>query len=135
MARRKTKKAPAAARSLARFLPIAILIALVIFVGAVVSVYIISPEQGASHYPLAENASGCVPGQTRSCSVGNCSGTSLCLVDGTWGGCNWQRVCTPSSRLPCLQAGCAYAYKVCNPCGSGYGACSAQPPTSDSNAG
>jgi hypothetical protein len=131
MARRKTKKAPAAP-SLARFLPIAILIALVIFVGAVVSVFFMSPEPGVFHYPLAENATGCIAGQARNCSVGGCTGTSLCLEDGTWGSCNWQRVCTPGSTLPCLQDGCAYAYKTCNPCGSGYGDCNAsRPATSD----
>lgn len=130
MAGRKTRKE--AAQPFGRYLPIAILIALLIFVGAVVAIFFSSPEPGIFHYPAAENASGCVPGQVEGCSVGRCSGMSTCLQDGTWGGCNWQRVCIPGSRAPCLQNGCAYAYKECNQCGSGYGDCNAsKPATSD----
>jgi hypothetical protein len=131
MAGRKGKPAP----SLMRFLPLAMLLALLIFVGAVVMVYFMSPATGAFHYPVAENESGCAPGTARACSVGICSGMSTCLGDGTWGGCDWQRVCIPGSRAPCIQDGCAYAFKTCNPCGSGYGDCAAPASPTNSTAG
>ncbi len=126
MARRKSRGSAAekaAAPSIVRFLPIAILAALVVFVGAVVVVFFTSPEPGVFHYPLEENLAGCMPGQARGCTVGNCSGTSLCLEGGTWSGCRWEHVCAPGARIPCLKDGCSYAYRDCNACGSGYGDC------------
>jgi hypothetical protein len=125
MAGTKTKK-EVAAPSPMRYLPLMILLALVVFVGAVVGFFLLSPP--SLHYPVSQSPGGCVPGTMENCSIGSCGGTSFCLADGTWGGCTWQRVCTPGVRDACIQNGCAYAYKTCNQCGSGYGACA--PPNS-----
>ncbi|MDD5339922.1 MAG: hypothetical protein PHV13_01595 [Candidatus ainarchaeum sp.] len=121
MARKKGGKA-AGKPQFARLLPLAILAALVVFVGAVLTVFFSSPAPGVFQYPAEEQA-GCVQGTARACSVGNCTGTSVCLEGGTWGSCKWVRVCTPGARMACLQDGCSYAYRECNPCGSGYGSC------------
>ena len=67
----------------------------------------------------------CTTGQIKSCSVENCSGISTC-INGVWGSCTWQQVCTPGTQLPCLQYGCSYAIQKCNECGTGYNACSSQ---------
>lgn len=74
--------------------------------------------------PEPEPAGGpqCTEGQIKACSLGNCSGTSLC-VGGSWGGCRWERICPPGSRLPCINNSCVYALKECNECGTGYGPC------------
>lgn len=75
------------------------------------------------HYPVENGQEGyCVEGQTRDCAVGACNGTSTC-VNSRWGGCKWKTLCTPGTKAPCLEHGCAYAYKECNECGTGYGPC------------
>ncbi len=64
----------------------------------------------------------CKDGQTQYCTLGNCTGFSTC-IGGYWGGCRWDRTCTPGSRTPCLKDNCPYAIKECNECGTGYGPC------------
>jgi len=64
----------------------------------------------------------CSDGQIRNCTIRGCPGSSVC-VEGEWHGCKWDTICSPGSIEPCLSYGCAYAYKVCNECGTGYGQC------------
>ncbi|MBI5224041.1 hypothetical protein HY990_06505 [Candidatus Micrarchaeota archaeon] len=68
------------------------------------------------------SAPSCLDGQKQYCRVASCSGFSTC-VGGTWGGCEWVKVCNPGERIPCLKEGCSYAYKICNECGTEYGSC------------
>lgn len=107
-----------------RFLPLGLLALLVLTVAVVMAVFFGSSESGVVHYPPSgQQQAACQPGQARPCAVGNCSGTSACLGDGSWGGCTWAHSCEAGSRIPCLRDGCSYAYRECNPCGSGYGEC------------
>lgn len=110
--------------SVVRFIPLGLLALLVLTVAVVMAVFFGSPGPGVAHYPSSgQQQAACQPGQARSCAVGNCSGTSACLGDGIWGGCTWAHSCEAGSRIPCLRDGCSYAYRECNPCGSGYGEC------------
>ncbi len=77
------------------------------------------------HYPVEGGQETCTEGQTQSCRVGACTGISTC-TGGSWGGCKWKTVCTPGTKAPCTLQGCAYAYKECNECGTGYGPCVSQ---------
>lgn len=65
----------------------------------------------------------CKDGQTQYCRLGNCSGESVCM-GGAWGGCRWDRTCTPGTKATCLKNNCPYGLKECNECGTGYGPCS-----------
>jgi hypothetical protein len=101
--------------------PIALL--LIIALAAVLAVPFLSPASPPG--PGSGNASApvlCKDGQTRACSAGSCGGVSTC-VGGVWSGCKWPRVCVPGSKVSCIQNGCAYAFKECDECGSGYGPC------------
>ncbi|MFH0884841.1 MAG: hypothetical protein V1861_03970 [Candidatus Micrarchaeota archaeon] len=78
-------------------------------------------QAGATAPPsTAQHA--CKDGQTQYCKLGNCSGFSMC-TGGVWGGCRWERICSPGSMATCLENNCPYALKECNECGSGYGPC------------
>lgn len=79
-----------------------------------------SPPPAPGTLPGTQPA--CKDGLTQYCTVGNCSGLSTCAGN-AWGGCKWERVCTPGSKVPCLKNNCPYALKECNECGTGYGSC------------
>lgn len=66
----------------------------------------------------------CNDGETKPCSAGDCNGTSTCS-GGEWGGCRWVQSCTPGSVQMCFHNTCAYAVRVCNECGTGFGPCGA----------
>ena len=102
--------------------PLPLLIIAVLAVVAVYGFFFISPKAVSLHYPVDEGPVLCVEGQTKGCTVGPCDGLSTCL-NGRWGPCRWETVCTPGTEAPCTQNGCAYAYKECNECGTGYGPC------------
>lgn len=70
----------------------------------------------------SSSSASCVDGQTRYCSISGCSGVAKC-INGAFRGCEWEKICTPNERVPCTIEGCAYAYRTCNSCGNGYGAC------------
>lgn len=107
-----------------RFIPLALLFLLIAIVGAVTAVFFLGPGAGVFHYSDGKPSYDfCHPGSSLPCAVGNCTGRYVCLADGTWGDCTWARACVPGSRIPCLDNGCAYAYRECDPCGSGYGEC------------
>ncbi|MFH1520338.1 MAG: hypothetical protein ABID61_01705 [Candidatus Micrarchaeota archaeon] len=72
--------------------------------------------------PPSEQPQLCTTNQTKQCFISSCNGTSTCF-DGDWSSCYWEKVCTPGSRAMCIQKGCAYAVKTCNPCGTGYSQC------------
>lgn len=111
-----------------RFIPLALLLLLIAIVGAVTVVFFMGPEPGVFHYSDGKPSYDfCHPGSSLPCTVGNCTGRYLCMADGSWGGCTWARTCVPGSRTPCLDNGCAYAYRECDACGAGYGDCITPP--------
>jgi hypothetical protein len=73
------------------------------------------------HYPV-ESEPACEENDTRSCSVGECTGISTCR-NGGWGGCKLEMICQPGEKVACTEAGCAQGFKECNSCGTGYGPC------------
>jgi hypothetical protein len=91
-----------------------ILVILIVYVAA-------SVPQEQEEEPQ-EEIKECEDGETRDCMKGPCNGTQSCVA-GSWGECIIERVCEPGEVVPCTVDSCAYAYKVCNDCGTGYGPC------------
>ncbi len=91
---------------------------LVLCVFVVAFVFFMQPEEDEVPQP----AKLCSENETRQCMVGNCSGEQRC-IDGRWTSCRVKMICVPGSKVPCATYGCAYGYKTCNECGSGYGEC------------
>jgi hypothetical protein len=99
-----------------------VLLALALAFGYLFTSSAFQPAQGVPDSGAPAGAGICQDGQARPCVVGNCSGQSTC-VGGAWGGCKWERVCTPKTSVPCINGSCAYAIRTCNECGTGYGPC------------
>ncbi len=111
------KKKAAKGSSAKSYIPVLLVIGLL----AVLSI-ILFPSSSPTEPPVSDAVPGCSEGQTRPCSAGSCTGIATCL-DGIWTGCRWEKICIPGIKAPCIYGGCAYAYKECNECGTGYGEC------------
>jgi hypothetical protein len=64
----------------------------------------------------------CKDNENKTCFVGKCSGSIYCR-SGEWSTCIVDRICVPGSTKPCVENYCAYGYKTCDECGTGYGQC------------
>lgn len=68
----------------------------------------------------------CRDGETRACDAGRgCPGTQTCQ-NNAWGPCSGpSRICNPGQRVSCPLTSCVFGVTVCNPCGTGWSACTA----------
>lgn len=121
MAKKGRNKGGKKAWPLKNPLPLALLALLALALAAILFLFY-NPAGAQPQQNESALQAGCTDGQTKACSVGECGGTSTC-VNGRWWVCRWETVCTPGSRIPCLNGGCAYAVRECNSCGTGYGPC------------
>ena len=82
-----------------------------------IAVIFYQPEEEEEEQIIEECSGG-----SKSCMKGPCNGTQTC-INGTWGKCTVDMICTPGAREPCVVNHCVSAYKICNDCGTGYGEC------------
>jgi len=101
-------------------LPLVFLFLLILTLAYIV--YVVFVPEAVSVPGDTHRALYCTDGERRACTAGSCSGISTC-VGGSWGGCDWQKVCEPGSRELCIKDGCAYALKECDECGTSWGPC------------
>jgi hypothetical protein len=65
----------------------------------------------------------CAFNQTEPCAVNGCQGVRTCS-NGAYSSCILpRRVCVPGEKIGCSFDGCEFGHAICNPCGSGFGAC------------
>lgn len=99
-------------------LPILLAVVLILSV-----VYVISPiKDKKTTVVVREKTAACIGNKSEGCKIGNCSGIKTC-INGQWGGCIIQTVCTPGENKTCYSNACTTGYKICNECGTGYGEC------------
>jgi hypothetical protein len=67
----------------------------------------------------------CVGNETKECEKDDCPGTRKC-AGGMFSDCALpKKVCFPGEKVGCSTDGCSFGYMACNPCGTGFGKCTA----------
>lgn len=82
--------------------------------------------QCTSSLSFETRAPACGNGQARTCDAGRgCPGTQTCQ-NNVWGPCRGPgRICNPGQKVSCAINSCVFGLTVCNPCGTGWSACTA----------
>ena len=122
MVKNKGKKIIVDKKKNFNYAPILIIVVMVAFLSILVLPSIHFGNRDSNTQLSLNPSSMCKEGLTQQCSIGSCSGISICS-NGVWSVCSWEKVCVPATKANCLSQGCSTGYKVCNECGSAYSQC------------